>query len=213
MVNLPTTKYILTAEQLADIARQNNVKKLGILGGSFNPPHEGHMQISKLAMKLLGLDMLLWLVTPQNPFKDPSHRNNLAHRLQLSCEFVKKEVFYVSDLEQNLKAPYETSLTLDYIKGALDSQVQTYWIMGADNLLHIHTWDNWEKIFTQNKVIIFDRDQVFESFENCEAVKRFNNCCIWEVDKGVPNVDNCDWIYLKGAKIDISSTEIRAGLK
>jgi len=119
MVNLPAKKYISTAEQLADIVKQNNVKKLGILGGSFNPPHKGHMKISQLAKKLFDLDMLVWLVTPQNPFKHSSQRNNLSHRLGMSCEFVKNEQFYVSDLEQNLKAPFETSLTLEYIHNAL----------------------------------------------------------------------------------------------
>ena len=95
MVNLPTKKYISTAEQLANIVKQSGAKKIGLLGGSFNPPHEGHMKISELAHKLFGLDILVWLVTPQNPFKDISHRNNLAKRLEMSCEFVKNEPFYV----------------------------------------------------------------------------------------------------------------------
>jgi len=62
-------------------------------------------------------------------------------------------------------------------------------------------------------VITFDRDEVFESFKDCEAVKRFKKHCVCDVDKSAPNIDNCDWIYLKGAKIDISSTEIREGQK
>ena len=195
------------------LVKQSGAKKIGLLGGSFNPPHEGHMKISELAHKLFGLDILVWLVTPQNPFKDISHRNNLAKRLEMSCEFVKNEPFYVSDLEKNLKAPYETSLTLKYIKDELPDDVKTFWVMGADNLVHIHTWDNWEQIFTENKVITFDRDQVFESFKNCEAVKKFKNHCVCDVNIDTPNIEDCDWIYLKGAKIDISSTEIRAGLK
>lgn len=132
------------------------IRTIGLLGGSFNPAHAGHVHISREAKKALGLDGIWWLVSPQNPLK-PSKgmasfeaRFAKAQEVAANCPFIQ-----VSDFEQQHGMRY-TSETLHALKRAYP-YIRFVWLMGADNLAQIHRWHHWREIFSQGHVAVYDR--------------------------------------------------------
>ena len=116
-------------------------QRIGLLGGSFNPAHDGHVHISQCALKRLQLDQVWWLVTPQNPLKPSEGMAPFQERLETARSFVSDPRITVSDFEYRIGSRY----TID----ALDSLFRNYpgvrfvWLMGADNLLEAHRWHRW----------------------------------------------------------------------
>ena len=116
--------------------------RVGLFGGSFNPPHEGHTHVARTALRQLGLDRIIWLVSPGNPLKgDP---RPLTERLAAVRRFARGPKMIVSDVEARLGTRY----TVDTIE-ALQRRfpgVQFVWIMGSDNLASFHLWKRWRRI-------------------------------------------------------------------
>lgn len=118
--------------------------RIGLMGGSFNPAHEGHLYISQVALRRLGLNFVWWLVSPGNPLKDPADMAGFALRMAKARAIARHPAIRVSDLERDTGSVY-TIDTLRALKKRFP-QVQFVWLMGSDNLMQFHRWKNWRGI-------------------------------------------------------------------
>lgn len=116
---------------------------IGLLGGSFDPPHAGHVHITKAALKRFGLDHVWWLVSPGNPLKQDGPAP-LADRLQASRAIMRHPRVTVTDIEAHLGTRY-TAQTLAALRRRYPG-VRFVWLMGADNLAQFHRWQDWRWI-------------------------------------------------------------------
>lgn len=128
---------------------------MGILGGSFNPAHEGHLHISLLALKLLQLDEVWWMVSPQNPLKPTKGMAPFEERLAEAQILARHPNIRVTDIEQRLGST-NTSESLAVLKRSFP-KTRFVWLMGADNLKQISRWHRWTRIFNQVPIAVFDR--------------------------------------------------------
>lgn len=129
--------------------------RIGLLGGSFNPAHAGHREISRDALRRLGLDRVWWLVSPQNPLKSPEEMAPLAQRLGSARAAANDPRILVTGLETRLGSAF-TADTLRALTRLLP-RVHFIWLMGADNLVQVHQWQDWPQIFNTLPVAVFDR--------------------------------------------------------
>ena len=130
-------------------------KKLGILGGSFDPAHKGHLKISIEAKKKFKINKIIWAITKKNPFKKKSNLS-LQKRLKISKEFTKKYKFIqVNHYEKHIKS----NKTFDLIKYLQKKLVnkELHLIIGADNLINFHRWKRWKNISQKCNILVFDR--------------------------------------------------------
>ncbi len=130
-------------------------RRVGLLGGSFNPAHDGHVHISLLALKKLGLDQVWWLVSPQNPLKPARGMAPFAERKASAKRIAADRRILVSDLEAQLGTRY-TIDTLEALKHRFP-RTDFVWLMGADNLAGFHRWRRWQDIFATVPIAVFDR--------------------------------------------------------
>ena len=188
------------------ITKRRNMK-VGLLGGSFNPAHDGHIYISELALKLLNLDEVLWLVTPQNPLKN-SKANNLEKRLKYAKKIVKNSRIIIDALEIKYKNNY-TANTLNTIVNQYKG-TNFIWLMGADNLSEINKWYKWNYIFQLMPIAVFDREDYSYSVFNSIAGKRYYNK-LYKTKNSVSifNKKLPSWKFLRINKNLLSSTKIR----
>jgi nicotinate-nucleotide adenylyltransferase len=144
---------------------------IGLLGGSFNPAHEGHRHISLYALKLLGLDAVWWMVSPQNPLKPIKGMASLEERMDSARKASHHPDIYVTDIERQMNTRY-TADTLAALKNHFP-RTNFIWLMGTDNLLQIHRWRQWEAIFNLVPVAVFDRPPRGNNIRSCPAHERF----------------------------------------
>ena len=127
--------------------------KIGILGGTFDPAHKGHLEISIQAKKIFELKNIIWAITKQNPFKNET-RSNLRNRTQFAKKIIGKNnyikvKFYEDKISSNR--------TIDLIKFLnKDQQFEVYFIMGADNLINFHKWYKWKSIIKECNILVFE---------------------------------------------------------
>ena len=128
--------------------------KIGILGGTFDPAHKGHLEISKQAKKIFRLNNIVWAITKQNPFKDES-KSNLKNRMQFAKKIIGKNNYIkVRFYEEKIGS----NRTIDLIKYlSKEKQNEIYFIMGADNLINFHKWYKWKSIIKICNILVFDR--------------------------------------------------------
>ncbi|MGD1880421.1 MAG: nicotinate-nucleotide adenylyltransferase [Kiloniellaceae bacterium] len=129
--------------------------RIGLLGGSFNPAHDGHREISETALRRLGLDRVWWLVSPQNPLKPADGMAPQAERIAQARRAAGDPRILVTGLEARLGSTY-TADTLRALVHLLP-RVHFVWLMGADNLIQVHLWQDWPQIFNSLPVAVFDR--------------------------------------------------------
>ena len=128
--------------------------KIGILGGSFDPPHIGHLYISKIAIKKLKLNKLLWIVTKKNPLKTKPYLK-ISTRIRLSTKITSSEKkIFVQYLDNKIKSTSTFNL-LNYIKRK--TKADLFFLMGSDNLKKFHKWKNWKQIPELAKIVVFPR--------------------------------------------------------
>ena len=146
---------------------------IGLLGGSFDPAHLGHIYISNKIINILGLNQLWWLVTTQNPLKKKNQFASLNKRL--SSAYLINKNYKIKP--QALELKLGTTFTYDTISKLrkIMPQVNFYWIMGADNLCNMHNWYNWKKIFNICPIIIVNRKGYFYQALYSKASKNFRN--------------------------------------
>ena len=116
---------------------------VGLFGGSFNPPHDGHVLVADIALRRLGLQQLWWMVTPGNPLKSRNHLAPLSERIALSEKIAHDPRIKVTAFEQSLGQSY-TARTLEKIRER-NRGIRFVWIMGADNLKNFHHWQDWQR--------------------------------------------------------------------
>ena len=128
--------------------------KIGILGGSFDPAHKGHLAISKEAAKRFKLKKIIWAITKKNPFKKKSNLN-LSTRIENCKKIIKKINFIeVKFLENKIKSNKTINL-INYFTKNKNNEI--YFLMGADNLINFHKWHKWRTISKKCNIIVFDR--------------------------------------------------------
>ena len=132
--------------------------RVGLFGGSFNPPHEAHRAASLFAMRRLGLDRVWWLVTPGNPLKDTDGLPPLEQRLAAARALANHPRIDVTDLEARLRTRYSVD-TLRMLKRRYPL-VRFVWLMGADNLVNFHRWKDWRAIAALVPIAVVDRGLV-----------------------------------------------------
>ena len=133
-------------------------QRIGLFGGSFNPAHRGHYMVALYAMKRLQLDWVWWLVSPQNPLKDPSETGEYGKRLAYTRRVARHPRFIVTDLEEQIHTRY-TAQTLEALKGAF-TRGHFVWIMGADSLANLHRWHHWTDIMESLPIAVLARPGV-----------------------------------------------------
>ena len=182
--------------------------RIGLFGGSFNPPHEAHRAVSLLAIKKLQLDRLWWLVTPGNPLKDTRGLPPLDERIAQAAALADHPRIDVSGFE----AVIGTKYSCDTIRFILNEAPGAHfvWIMGADNLKNFHHWKNWRDIFLMLPVAVVDRGGLSLQAGSGPAAISFARARIPESRASIlPGLQPPAWTYLRGVKSDLSSTAIR----
>ncbi len=144
-----------TRRPLAALPHAEPGMRIGLLGGSFNPPHAGHRHVSVEAMRRLGLDQVWWLISPGNPLKSHDGLPSIEERIAAAIDVSAHPRIIVTGFEQALGSPY-TAETLGTLKRRLPL-VRFVWLMGADNLAQIHRWRQWQRIFATVPVAVLDR--------------------------------------------------------
>ena len=180
---------------------------IGLLGGSFDPPHEGHVHITKLALKIFNLSKIWWLVCPENPIKSvtPSDVNS---RFLASKIIMKHPSVVITDLERKFKTKY-TFQTLIKLKKLYPS-TKFVWLMGADNLINLHHWKNWDWIMKNIPVGVLARpEEQIKAGLSRTAIKFGNYRLPKEKSIILSNYIPPVWTLSTGPMRNISSTEIR----
>ena len=140
------------------VKQENNLKqkkiKIGILGGTFDPAHRGHLEISKQAKKILELKNIIWAITKQNPFKNTS-KTDLKSRIKFAKKFIGKNDFIKVKFYEEKVTSNKTIDLINYLDK--DKKFELYFIMGADNLINFHKWYKWKSIIKKCNLLVFDR--------------------------------------------------------
>jgi len=186
----------------------SNGMHIGLLGGSFNPPHDAHRAISLFAIKRLKLDRVWWLVTPGNPLKQHGALRDLDARAEAARRIADDPRIDVSCLESVIGTRY-TADTISYLRRRV-SGLRLVWIMGADNLAQFHRWQNWRRIASAVPIAVIDRPpQSFRALAApaAQALARYRlpeNEAAALADRRAPA-----WVFLTGLKLNLSSTGLR----
>jgi nicotinate-nucleotide adenylyltransferase len=182
---------------------------VGLFGGSFNPPHAGHVLVSEIAIRRLGLDQLWWMVTPGNPLKSRNELAPLAERIALSEQLVHDPRIKVTAFEKTLNTSY-TAETLAYVK-ARNPHVRFVWIMGADSLKTFHLWQRWREIAATFPIAVIDRPGATLSFLSSKMARALAHARVDEDDAGVLWKQQAPaWTFIHGPRSTLSSTALRA---
>lgn len=182
--------------------------RIGLLGGSFNPAHAAHRQISLMAMKRLGLDQVWWLVSPGNPLKDTAKMPELATRMGAARELAHHPRILVTGFESARGTAY-TIDTLRFLKRRFPS-VNFVWLMGADNLASFHRWRDWAELFRLVPIAVMDRPGFRLKARSSRAAQRFAGAQIDESDaRGLATMTPPAWTLLTLPLSRLSSTVLR----
>ncbi len=130
-------------------------QRIGLFGGSFNPPHVGHLAVSLEALKRLQLDWVWWMVSPQNPLKDPLESGDFAERFASAAQLARHPRLIVTDVERQLG----TRTTAQGFRrlAPIFERGRFVWIMGADSFAGLHRWNDWREIPATLPLAVFDR--------------------------------------------------------
>ena len=156
--------------------------KIGVLGGSFDPPHKGHLAISNDAKKRLKLKKIIWAITKKNPFKKKS-TTSLINRIKQCKKIIGKKIFIKVKFYENLIKSNKTINLVNYLSKNKGNEI--YFLMGADNLVNFHKWHRWKIISQKCNIIVFDRHGYKKKSLNSTTFKRLNkkNLKFIEFDK------------------------------
>jgi nicotinate-nucleotide adenylyltransferase len=183
--------------------------RIGLFGGTFDPPHAAHLGASLLAMKRLKLDRMWWLVTPGNPLKDTRGLQPLEGRIAAARRLANHPRIDVTGLEAVINTRY-TYDTLKYLVQRCPG-VRFVWVMGADNLRSFYRWQNWRGIANLLPMAVVDRmgsSLYATGGRAAQALARYRlpeRLATTLADRKPPA-----WIYLHGLKSPLSSTALRA---
>jgi nicotinate-nucleotide adenylyltransferase len=183
--------------------------RIGLFGGTFDPPHQAHLGAALLALKRLKLDRIWWMVTPGNPLKDTSGLAPLEQRMAAARALAHHPRIDVTGLEAVIKTRY----TYDTVRWLLTRcpGVRFVWIMGADNLRSFHRWQRWRDIASMMPIVVVDRLGPSLYAAASPAGASLSKFRIAEEDAAsLPNRRPPVWSFLHGLKSPLSSTALRA---
>ena len=182
--------------------------RIGLFGGSFNPPHEGHVLVAETALRALRLDRVWWMVTPGNPLKDHGDLAPLAERIALSRGIARDPRIVVTAFEAGHRVRY-TADTVALVR-ARRPAVRFVWLMGADGLRSFHRWQQWRTIMRCVPIAVVDRPGHTLSHLSSKAAIAFAAARVDETDAALlPGMTPPAWTFLHGPRSAASSTEIR----
>ena len=183
--------------------------RIGLFGGTFDPPHQAHLGASLLALKRLKLDRVWWLVTPGNPLKNTSGLAPLNRRIAAARALTNHPRIDVTGLEAVIKTRY-TYDTIRWLLGRCP-RVHFVWIMGADNLRSFHRWQKWREIAKRVPIVVIDRLGPSLYAGVSPAGQAFACARIPEYAAStLPHRKPPAWTFLHGLKSPLSSTALRA---
>lgn len=192
--------------------RSDHNTRVGLLGGSFNPAHEGHVEISLAALKFLELDYVWWLVSPGNPLKNKSDLSPFDERVKFARDLEKDDRIIVSDMERN----FDTRYTIDSLKRIKETLPSYHfvWLMGADNLIEFDKWKDWRGIAETVPFAIFSRPSYSRTSLDSLAAKALRE---YRIDKDRAHVLHRlkppAWVFCDLTDNATSSTKIRSKSK
>ena len=172
--------------------KKNFTNKIGVLGGTFDPAHIGHLKISIEAKKRYKLKKIIWAITKKNPFKNKSYldlkkRTKLAKKISSKNKFIKVRFF-----ENKIKSNKTVNLVNHLKKN--NKSVEIYFIMGADNLINFHKWYRWKEIASKSILLVFNRGKYKTKSLRSITYKKYNNIRLK---------------FVNFKKINISSSKLR----
>ena len=182
--------------------------RIGLFGGTFDPPHTAHRSACLLAMKRIGLDRVWWLVTPGNPLKDTHALASLQSRVVAAQTLAHHPRIDITDLEARIGTRY-TYETISYLVRRCP-HVRFVWIMGADNLRSFHRWQRWRDIARLVPIAVVDRlgPSLYAIAGVAGQALAYARIPEWAA-KTLPERKPPAWIYLHGLKSPLSSTALR----
>ncbi len=183
-------------------------QKIGLLGGSFDPPHVGHLHISRAALKRFGLDQVWWLVTPGNPLKSVKPAS-MDRRLAAARALVQHPKIKVTDFERQVGTRY-TAQTLEKLFTAYP-RARFTWLMGADSLAQFHLWEDWQGIFESIPIGVLARPGQRISARLSPAAKIYHKYRLrGRESRLLARTPAPAWSFVNLSMRDVSSSEIRA---
>jgi nicotinate-nucleotide adenylyltransferase len=184
--------------------------RIGLLGGSFNPAHAAHRQISLAALKRLRLDQVWWLVSPSNPLKAKTKTPDLETRITVARAVACHPKIVVTGFEAGRKSAYTVD-TVRFLKRRCPA-VNFVWLMGADNLVSFHRWRAWERLFNLVPIAVLDRPGYRLKARASRTAQRFASAAVDETDApGLPGIEPPAWTLLTLPLSSLSSTRLRGG--
>ena len=165
--------------------------KIGILGGSFDPAHKGHLAISKEAKRIFKLEKIIWAITKKNPLKKKS-KNSLSSRIRFSKKIIGKINYIKIKFYEDKVKSNKTINLINYVSKNKKNEI--YFLMGADNLVNFHKWDKWKEISQKCKIVVFDRHGYKKKSLNSMSFKRLKGTYLK---------------FIKFNKVNISSSQLR----
>jgi nicotinate-nucleotide adenylyltransferase len=191
------------------IPRRHERGRIGLLGGSFNPAHDGHREISLTAISRLSLDAVWWLVSPGNPLKDPAGYAPYEERLKEARRIADHPRIIVSNFEERKGLQY----TVDTVEAltSLWPQIDFVWLMGADSLAAFDRWKDWKRISSLVPLAVFNRPGSEAAAMTSEAARTL---ALFRLPSGraaeVVGAEPPAWVFIEETRNPASATEIRA---
>ena len=165
--------------------------KIGVLGGSFDPAHIGHLAISKKAVKVYKLKKIIWAITLKNPLKKKNN-TSISERIHSCKKIIKLNNFIKIKFYEKIIRSNKTIDLINFLKRTTKAEI--YFLMGADNLINFHKWYKWEAISKKCKIIVFDRHGYKKKSLNSVSYKRLNGKSLK---------------FIEFNKVNISSSQLR----
>jgi nicotinate-nucleotide adenylyltransferase len=186
--------------------------RVGLFGGSFNPPHSAHRAASLYALKRLRLDHIWWLVTPGNPLKENRGLPPIEQRLAAASLVARHPRIRVTGIDATLNTRYTADTIAALVRRCPGTRF--IWIMGADNLPAFHRWRNWRDIVTRLPIAVVDRASSDLRINAGLSFQALAFARIHEFEAtGLADHAPPAWVYLHGLKLPLSSTALRAKLR
>ncbi|GGD42895.1 putative nicotinate-nucleotide adenylyltransferase [Aureimonas glaciei] len=183
---------------------------VGLFGGSFDPPHAGHLLVAETALRRLQLDRLWWIVTPGNPLKRHERTHSLGERIAASRHIAAEPRIDVTAFEAAHRLRY-TADTLALVRQRRPD-VHFVWVMGADSLASFHRWQDWRGIVGTMPIAVVDRPGATLSILSSPMAKTFSRFRLSEADgAALPFRKAPAWVFLHGPRSPLSSTALRSG--
>ena len=186
-------------------------KAVGLLGGSFSPPHQGHVHISEVALKMFSLGKIYWVYAKQNPLKKVGP-SSLGDRFQLTKKLVKNPNIKLSPIEVMNNYDYSFQL-LKFLKKR-NRHANFIWVMGEDNIIHFHLWKNWQWIVNNVKIAVIARGSNRSLVNSSTFALKYRRFRLrGRQSAQIQYLKPPIWCVVDSKKINISSTDIRLNAK